>query len=562
MSDSTTPSDSREPSPAAPAAGRVPGEPLGERAAGTLRLLVEGAPGVLVRVRAAPAGLDVPVRGTMIHDPGDPLPPSPAAVLLLVGTDVTDPRACGVVRRAAERGFTAVVVKERGQDPARLAETAVACGVAVLTVGDAVPWRQVDAELSCALAAYGIGGAAGAAPAGGAELFALADTLAAVAGGSVAIEDLDQNVVAYSKVTGQRIDTLRERGILQRRVPDIPEQRRQYREVLAAPGVVRFPARGDELARAAVAVRAGALPLGTLWAIEPADGLSDEAAAALRDAARLAAPHLLRALHSPETERRLRRDAFRGVLHGAGPPADEAAERLGLRPGEEFCLTAFAPEPGAGPAGAALLGHLESVLVRHCAAHQEAATVVATVDAAYVLLPATGAAAARRFAEAALAVVSAAVGDGVRAAVTRPHTDLLRPAALRREADDVLRATARDGHARPAAASEDVRHRILLDRLGDELVRDPWLRLPGVTALLAHDREQGTAYAATVLAWLAEVGDVAAAAARLTVHPNTLRHRLRRVRELFPLDLDDPDVRLTAWLELRGAASVPGPRRP
>ncbi len=570
-------------------------EPWGERAAGTLRLLVEGAPGVLVRVPTAPAGLDVPVRGTMIHDPGDPLPPAPAAVLLLVGTDVTDPRACTVVRQAAERGFTAVVVKERGQDPARLIETADACGIAVLTAGDAVPWRQVDAELSCALAAYGIGGAAGAAPAGGAELFALADTLAAVAGGSVAIEDLDQNVVAYSKVSGQRIDALRERGILQRRVPDIPAQRRQYREVLAAPGVVRFPARGDELARAAVAVRAGALPLGTLWAIEPADGLSDEAAAALRDAAQLAAPHLLRALHSPETERRLRRDAFRAVLHsaglhgavqhgaglngaglhgaglnGAGPPADEAAVRLGLRPGEEFCLAAFAPEPGAGPSGAALLGHLEAVLVRHCAAHREAATVAATVDAAYVLLPGTGAAAARRFADAALAVVRPAVGDGVRAAVTRPHTDLLQPAALRREADDVLRATAAavrpaNGAPAPAATVDDVRHRILLDRLGDELDRAPWLRLPGVTALLAHDREQGTDYAATVLAWLAEVGDVAAAAARLTVHPNTLRHRLRRVRELFPLDLDDPDVRLAAWLDLRRTASVPLPasaRRP
>ncbi|POX39497.1 hypothetical protein C3486_17745, partial [Streptomyces sp. Ru73] len=354
MSDPTTPVTA--PVEAAGPGGQL-AEPLGERAAGTLRLLVEGASGVLGRVLAAPDGLDVPVRGTVIHDPGDPLPPSPAAVLLLVGTDVTDPRACAVLRQAAGRGFTAAVVKERGQDPARLAETAEACGIAVLAAGDAVPWRQVDAELSCALAAYGIGGAAGAAPAGGAELFALADTLAAVAGGSVAIEDLDQNVVAYSKVPGQRIDALRERGILQRRVPDLPEQRGQYREVLAAPGVVRFPAYRDELARAAVAVRAGALPLGTLWAIEPADGLSDEAVAALRDTARLAAPHLLRALYSPETERRLRRDTFRAVLHGAGPPADEAAERLGLRPGTEFTLAAFAlPAPargyGAGPPGA------------------------------------------------------------------------------------------------------------------------------------------------------------------------------------------------------------------
>ncbi|MFG2826233.1 hypothetical protein ACGFWI_01925 [Streptomyces sp. NPDC048434] len=69
------------------------------------------------------------------------------------------------------------------------------------------------------------------------ELFALANAVAAVIGGSVAIEDLDHRVLAYSSVPGQRIDELRRRGILDRRVPDEPEQRRQYREVLGAPGV-------------------------------------------------------------------------------------------------------------------------------------------------------------------------------------------------------------------------------------------------------------------------------------------------------------------------------------
>ncbi|WP_369016010.1 helix-turn-helix domain-containing protein [Streptomyces kutzneri] len=41
-----------------------------------------------------------------------------------------------------------------------------------------------------------------------------------------------------------------------------------------------------------------------------------------------------------------------------------------------------------------------------------------------------------------------------------------------------------------------------------------------------------------------------------------MRHRLRRIRELFHIDLDDPDVRLAAWLELRRAAPADGfPRR-
>ncbi|MER7164168.1 PucR family transcriptional regulator, partial [Streptomyces lydicus] len=92
------------------------------------------------------------------------------------------------------------------------------------------------------------------------ELFALANAVAAVIGGSVAIEDLDHRVLAYSSLPGQRIDELRRRGILERRVPDDPEQLRQYREVLGARGVVRPPVLApDELPRAAAAIRAGDL---------------------------------------------------------------------------------------------------------------------------------------------------------------------------------------------------------------------------------------------------------------------------------------------------------------
>ncbi|PZT68297.1 hypothetical protein DN402_08630 [Streptomyces sp. SW4] len=225
------------------------------RTAGSLRLLT-GLTGPL-RVLAAPGGLDVPVRGTVIHDPGDPLPAAPSALLLLVGADVSDPRTREVLRRAAAEGYAGVVVKCRGQETERLVAEAGRSGVSVLAAGDAVPWRYVDAEIGCALAAYGVGDLSPSAPAGTEELFALADAVAAAVGGSVAVEDLDQHVVAYSNVPGQRIDGLRERGILERRVPDDPGQRQQYREVLAAPGVVRFPQAGDELARAAVAVRAG-----------------------------------------------------------------------------------------------------------------------------------------------------------------------------------------------------------------------------------------------------------------------------------------------------------------
>jgi len=69
--------------------------------------------------------------------------------------------------------------------------------------------------------------------------------------------------------------------------------------------------------------------------------------------------------------------------------------------------------------------------------------------------------------------------------------------------------------------------------------------------MLAHDADNGTPYAESVLAYLSANADVPAAAHVVAVHPNTFRYRLRRARELFELDLEDPDVRLVTWLQLR-----------
>ena len=70
-------------------------------------------------------------------------------------------------------------------------------------------------------------------------------------------------------------------------------------------------------------------------------------------------------------------------------------------------------------------------------------------------------------------------------------------------------------------------------------------------ALLDHDREHATGYAETLCAYLDCWGDVAATARRLGLHPNSLRYRVRRLVELSGLDLDDPDERFVAELQVR-----------
>ena len=64
----------------------------------------------------------------------------------------------------------------------------------------------------------------------------------------------------------------------------------------------------------------------------------------------------------------------------------------------------------------------------------------------------------------------------------------------------------------------------------------------------------GRAVAATLAADLAHPGNPRAAAARLHIHPNTFRYRLRRLADVATIDLTDPVVRLAVQLELEAAA--------
>jgi hypothetical protein len=57
--------------------------------------------------------------------------------------------------------------------------------------------------------------------------------------------------------------------------------------------------------------------------------------------------------------------------------------------------------------------------------------------------------------------------------------------------------------------------------------------------------------AATLLSWLRHRGAQAAIAAELEVHPQTVRYRMRRLRELFGPALEDPDRRFALELALR-----------
>lgn len=512
-----------------------------------VRHLVDAVGSPLLHVLAAPQGLDRRVRTTVLYDPTEALAEEPDALLLMAGVRADDPGAVAVARAAADAGYCAIVVKRRGAEISALVTEASIRGVAVLATADEVPWRHLDSLLLSVLGSQGV--AAASSSGAGDELFTLANAIAAVIGGSVAIEDMERRIVAYSSVSEQRIDALREEGILARRVPDMARNPAQYRAVLGSSGVVRFPEQPDELARAAVAIKAGNQPLGTIWAIESEAGLDSAGDDALVEGARLAALNILRGVNTSGVELQLREGALLRALDGSLAP-NESSFRLSLPGGAELGLVGFAARADADGT-LPLITHIAGALAHHVSAYRPDAAMATTARAVYVLIPGGGTAAARRFATGAAAAARGVFSGAIRAAVASTSTDPADLPRMRREIDDILRVLTDLADLPEVAEMGDVRTSVLLAHVTDLLAHEPGLAHPGVAAMTAFDTEHHSDYSASVSAWLGAVGDVAAAAGSLGVHPNTLRYRLRRAAELFDLGLDHPDNRLAIWMQLR-----------
>lgn len=500
---------------------------------------------------AAPRGLELPVRVTVLEDPHDSLPETHAGLLLLVGVDAGQAEAVTAIRRAAARSFVAVVIKARDTDLSAVIAEAASSGVAVLAAADVIPWRHLDALLSAAIASV-MEVADDQISTRDSELFSIANTVAAVIGGAVAIEDLAQNVQAYSNLPSQPIDTLRRRAILERRAANAPPDLRLYREVMSADGVVRFPPARAELARAGMSIRAGTLPLGTLWAILPPDGLGPAGEEAMIEGARFAALHMIRGRSAIELERSHRSNAVRNLL-------DETISlavvwpRLGFRPGDRIALIAVGSRRTHAVADDIPLITLAAREIdRVCLAFRPDAVVTTLVRAVYVLVAGADAGlAALRLAGRIFSALGRDFPDLISVAVGDEMLSGRFISRARRQVDRILQADM-DRLSEPGIATADsVQSKMVLLHLRDEIQRLPELTQTSVRRLTEHDAKKGSAYAASLTAWLDTHGDINAAAVRLHVHPNTLRYRLSRVREIIGRDLEDPDFRLAVWLQLR-----------
>ena len=198
-----------------------------------------------------------------------------------------------------------------------------------------------------------------------------------------------------------------------------------------------------------------------------------------------------------------------------------------------------------------MITHLGNELSQYLTVFRPDAAITITPRAVYVLLPGGESDSVVRLINGALTAIHIAFKDQIRAAISHSSTQPAELPTMRREIDDILRVTTMNSDLPAVAQLGDVHTRVLLAHIADELIREPMLKHPGIEAMLAYDLENKTNYADSVTAWLDEVGDIALAAESLFIHANTLRYRLRRVKDLFNINLDNPDDRLAVWMQLR-----------
>jgi hypothetical protein len=522
-----------------------------------LRLLVERLHPAVLDVVTAPDGLDVEAGDPIILDPADPPETLRRAIVLAVGVDSERAQAA-LLHRLGDLEAVAVVVKHVGTIEESLREAAAEAGVALLLAPAALSWGQLyTLLLTAGRTSPAIESAVTEAPLG--DLFALANAVAAAVGGATTIEDPSNRVLAYSNL-GHPIDPARQETILGRQVPSGWIQRLHdagvFRRLWHTDEVVRIEdfvgADAEYLQRIAVAVRAGGELLGSIWVIEGTQPLGADAERALRDAADIAALHLLRHRAATDVDRQRRTEALVSLLQGSDH-SQVAREVLGIAAGQASAVVAF--DVGEPDAAAAVIAaqRLADLVAVYCESYRREAACAPSRGRVYALVPVeneTDAEPAVGLANAVVERARQALRLRVCAGVGSAVGALDGVAASRREADEVLDVLT-GMPDRPVATIGAVRAQVILHRLQQAAAQSPELTEGRVAALVEQDAAKGTAWVQTLRAYFDAFGDMAAAAAMVNVHPNTFRYRLRRITEVWGLDLDDPDERLVAELQLR-----------
>lgn len=510
---------------------------------------------LLIEVAAAPRGVDIVTCGVVLQDPHEPVPLEEVAgqLLLAVGAAIDDDATLDLVNVAAAAGASGIACRA-GSLPGRLLEVAEAAGIALLSVPPDVAWGELYDLAKATLAIDDrqlTEQPAGVAWRGLNDLFSVAEATAAIAGGPVTIDDMQSRILAFSG--GDNIDEGRRKTILNRQVPERWLQ--QMREL----GVIEHLLKSDEVLhvefpnltpRRAIAIRLGERVLGSIWLASGDEPLSQGADEALRQAAPIAALHMMRQRIGTSVERRMRESRVAALLRG-DEVSPRALERVGLTISERLVVVAMDVIAWRASSPAVIDARLIDLVAMHLRAYGRPAVATSLEERVFLLAGSRGEqdrVALRRVIETCVAHASKALGVDLRVGIGHEVGVVEELEQARKSAEDCLASSRQDQNV---IAFEEIRSEAMLADI--DRVVGSWRGGPSSTyrTLLELDEAGGSEYLRTLLSVLEAFGNLAKAAERLHLHANTVRYRVKRILELTDIDLEDGETRLALELELR-----------
>ncbi|WP_285476366.1 CdaR family transcriptional regulator [Amycolatopsis sp. NBRC 101858] len=483
------------------------------------------------------------VADVVIAEPGGAV----AAGDLVLGVATSGPEdAAELVKRSAEQGAAAVLLKPPLAAKPAVKRAAKASGVALVQVHAATSWAQLVWLLRTVLDA--LADESEDLDPGSGDLFRLADAVASVVDAPVTIEDTNSRVLAYS-ARQDLTDPARVATIMGRRIPDDVlarfRSRGVFRELSRGRQTIFVPAQRDgTLPRLIVPIRMGGELLGSMWAVV-AGPVSDERAAAFADAAPVVALHLLRRRAHTDAQRRASAELLRGVLEGRANPRKAMAELdLSDEPHRVVVIEVTGGD-GRDAEGLrlALLERISQGIGRRPVATELGGLLYAVVP------DRPGPGGWEELREALVETGPSRRSGAPRAAAGAPG-EIGDLSASRHQADEALGLLRAELLDERVITFDEAWTVLTLHRGATAAAGAKVAELGPLSALRTHDETGKAGYVETLYEWLRHPGDPRAAARELRIHPNTLRYRMRKLLELVPLDLDDPDVRLALITQL------------
>ncbi len=395
-------------------------------------------------------------------------------------------------------------------------------------------------------------------------------TLADLLESSVVIEDASFHLLAHagSSADPHRKETIQRQGTPQRVLFD-PQIQRMLREVEANRAPVKvppFPHVGMSRERLIAPILAGGQVLGYISVLDHPPHNEELAFMAIEQAALVLALAVAKERELSEVEGRVRGEFLEDLLHGTygdDSAAQRRARHLGypLQGSHIVMLVDIDDFRGFNRArqiSEDAIQALKRDFLRRVTAVVRTSYTRALVqgrsDQVVALLPLGTEAGDHQIRVHALGVqIQQAIADWkpgftVSVGFSGPAEAPAGMAGSLREVTSVMESLARFKRWSQVVAVPELGLTGLLAAVTDERLVDYSRRHLG--PLIKHDTTRKGNLVATLRAYL-ETGEQQHAAQRLRVHPNTLRYRLDRIREISAVDLEDPETRLNLAVALR-----------